>query len=127
MATYNQEQVRVTRWQGSQHPSESNITRQMRGENLRPYLWQNTPNHRYAVRSHNYKRVIYVMQGNLEIVLPDANQRTRLKTGDRVEIPPGVRHGVIVGGKGVRCAEASVRVQPAAQNTSRRGLFARRQ
>lgn len=101
----------------------------MKQENLRPYLWQNTPNHRYAVRSHNYKRVIYVMQGSIEIVLPDANQQTRLQRGDRVDIPPGVRHGVIVGSRGARCAEAAVRVTKAPEKETaspRRKFFVRR-
>lgn len=119
--------VRVSRWQGSQHPSESNIIRLMRREGLRPYQWHNPPNYRYAVRSHNYHRVIYVTRGTLEVILPDANQRTRLRAGDRVDIPPGVRHGAIVGSTGVQCTEAAIRRTPRHNpqpQQQRRGLFA---
>lgn len=107
MAT-KQAAVRVSRWSGSQHPSMTVITNQMKMEGLRPYMWHNMPNHRYAVRSHNYDKVLYVLDGMLEILLPDTNQKVRLRTGDRIDIPAGVRHGTIVGSGGAKCVEASV-------------------
>jgi mannose-6-phosphate isomerase-like protein (cupin superfamily) len=102
-----QSAVRVTRWTGGQHPTMSIISRNMQKEGLRPYQWDNMPNHRYAVRSHGYSKVMYVVEGILEITLPDSNQRVRLRAGDRVEIPAGVRHGAIVGSTGVKCVEAA--------------------
>ena len=99
--------VRVVRRTGGQHPTLSNITRQMQKENLRPYVWDNTPNYRYAVRSHGYRKVMYVVEGTLEVTLPDSNQRVKLRAGDRVEIPAGVRHGAIIGSSGAKCIEAS--------------------
>jgi quercetin dioxygenase-like cupin family protein len=103
-----QASVRLTRWNGGQHPTSSIITRQMKKEGLRPYMWDNTPNYRYGVRSHGYDKVLYVIEGMLEITLPDFNQRMRLKAGDRVEIPAGIRHGAIVGSSGVKCVEAAI-------------------
>lgn len=100
--------VRLTRWNGSQHPTASAITREMRKEGLRPYMWDNTPNFRYGVRSHGYDKILYVVEGSLEITLPDSNQRMRLRPGDRIDIPAGVRHGAIVGSSGARCVEAAV-------------------
>jgi quercetin dioxygenase-like cupin family protein len=104
--------VRVIRWNGSQHPTLSVITRQMQKEGLRPYTWDNTPNYRYACRSHNYTKVLYVVEGTLEITLPDTNQRVKLRGGDRVEIPAGIRHGTIVGSTGAKCVEASKTQRP---------------
>ncbi len=109
MATKNQtEGVRITRWSGGQHPTLSTITREMKKEGLRPYMWMNMPNHRYAVRSHGYHKVLYVIEGTVEVVLPDSNQRTRLRAGDRADIPAGTRHGTIVGTTGAKCVEASI-------------------
>jgi quercetin dioxygenase-like cupin family protein len=102
-----QSAVRVTRWSGGLHPTLSVITRQMQKEGLRPYQWDNAPNHRYAVRTHGYSKIVYVVEGSLEITLPDSNQRVRLRAGDRVEVPAGVRHGAIVGSAGVKCLEAA--------------------
>jgi len=102
------ETVRVTRWSGGQHPTLSAITRSMKQQGLRPYMWMNMPNHRYAVRSHGYDKVMYVIEGMIEITLPDSNQAMRLRAGDRVDIPAGIRHGTIVGTTGAKCVEASV-------------------
>lgn len=102
-------EVHFTQWQGAQHPTLSSITRQMERENLRPFVWDNAPNHRYAVRSHGYDKVLFVVEGSLEITLPDSNQRARMRPGDRVELPAGVRHGINVGSTGVKCVEAAIR------------------
>lgn len=103
-----QASVRITRWHGSQHPTLSLITREMKKEGLRPYLWSNAPNHRYGVRSHGYDKVLYVIEGTVEIMLPDVNQRMSLRAGDRIEIPAGVRHGTHVGATGASCVEAAL-------------------
>jgi mannose-6-phosphate isomerase-like protein (cupin superfamily) len=100
--------VRIKRWSGGQHPTLSAITRLMKEEGLRPYMWMNMPNHRYAVRSHGYDKVFYVVEGMVEVVFPDSNQRVILRSGDRTDIPAGVRHGTIVGNTGAKCVEASI-------------------
>lgn len=105
--------ITITRWQGGQHPTSATITRTMKQDGLRPYQWENAPNYRYAVRSHNYHKVLYVLEGSLEIVLPDSNQRARIRPGDRVDIPAGVRHGTIVGSSGAKCAEAAISTRKA--------------
>lgn len=101
-------QVQVRRWQGGQHPTMSSVTRLMQQEGLRPYMWTNMPNYRHAVRSHGYDKVLYVIDGTVEITLPDSNQSVRLRAGDRIDVPSGVRHGIIVGSGGVKCVEATV-------------------
>ena len=101
--------VKVTRWHGGQHPTSSIITQMMHKEGLRPYRWNNSPNTRYAIRSHNYDKVLYVVSGSLELTLPDTNQRTRMGSGDRIDIPAGVRHGKHIGSAGAACIEAAVR------------------
>lgn len=102
-------QVELTRWQGSQHPTLSAITRQMKKDGLRPYDWKDTPNRRYAVRSHNYHRILYVTSGSLEVIIPDSNQSVKLRPGDRIMLPANVRHGIIVGSTGVECLEAALK------------------
>lgn len=107
MAT-QQAAVEVRRWQGGQHPTVSAITRLMLKEGLRPYLWENAANHRYPVRSHGYDKILYVIDGTVDITLPDSNQQVRLRSGDRIDLPAGIRHGVIVSGSGARCMEAAI-------------------
>ncbi|MBC8100933.1 MAG: cupin domain-containing protein [Armatimonadetes bacterium] len=103
----NTPRVAIKRWQGAQHPSFQNISQLMQADNLRPYMWTNLPNHRYAIRSHGYDKVLYVIDGTLELLLPDTNEQVKLRAGDRADIPAGVRHGTIVGINGAKCVEAS--------------------
>lgn len=107
------ETARITRWNDSQHPNRILISNKMKAEGLRPYQWNNAPNHRFAVRSHNYHKVLYVLEGSLEVTLPDQNASYKLRPGDRIDLPAGVRHGLHVGYAGVVCLEAGVRRQPA--------------
>ncbi|NDJ75382.1 MAG: cupin [Chloroflexi bacterium] len=107
MAVATANQVRVTRWRGGQHPTLDNITRQMRTEGLRPYVWTNTPNFRYPVRSHGYDKTLYCVQGSLELVFSKTRQRVTLRSGDRVDVPRGVRYGTIIGPTGAQCVEGS--------------------
>ncbi len=109
MATRQHTAVRLTRWKGGIHPSLSNITRQMHQSGLRPYKWDTKPNQRFATRSHGYTKVLYVVDGSMEITLPDSNQRLKLRSGDRIEVPARVRHGGVSGTKGATCLEAALR------------------
>lgn len=99
--------VTVKHWSGAQHPSVTNITKVMQTENLRPYMWYNSAGHRYAVRSANYDKVLFVAEGSIELILPDSNELYILRAGDRADIPAGVRHGTNVGKSGAKCIEAS--------------------
>lgn len=104
--------VRFLRWPGPQHPTLANITRQLQQEGYRPYSWNATPNHRYAVCCHGYAKVIYVITGMVEFTFPETNEMVKLRAGDRIEIPAGVRHGIIICNSGAQCVEASHRLQP---------------
>ena len=73
------------------------------------YSWSKTANHRYPVRSHNYLKSLYVKAGSIQIFFPDTNHYLTLRMGDRIEIPPQVRHGIIIGSQGASCAESNIR------------------
>lgn len=107
MAVAAASQVRIARWRGGQHPTLDNITRRMRDEGLRPYVWTNTANFRYPARSHGYDKVLYCVQGSVEIVFPQAKQRVTLRPGDRLDLPHGVRYSTIIGPSGAQCVEGS--------------------
>jgi quercetin dioxygenase-like cupin family protein len=98
--------IKVIRWRGGQHPSYQTITQKMHDEGLRPYTWSNGPNCRDTVRSHGYSKVLYCVEGSVEVVLPDVNQTVVLRPGDRMELPRGVRHATIIGPRGAQCVES---------------------
>jgi mannose-6-phosphate isomerase-like protein (cupin superfamily) len=109
MAT-RQTEIRLTRWNGGQNPTMSNITRLMQKEGLRPYLWENSPNYRYPVRSHGFSKVMYVVEGALEISFPDTRQSVKMRAGDRIDIPAGIHHAVIISNSGAKCVEAAAAI-----------------
>src|SRR5260370_9961520 len=85
-------EIKLTRWHGAQHPTLQVITRQMEQEGLRPYAWSNGPNFRIAARSHGSTKIMYCLEGSLELLFPDINQSIVLLPGDRLELPRGLPH-----------------------------------
>ncbi len=83
----------------------------MADEGLQPYRWADGPNFRYAPRRNNYAKVLYCVQGSLEIILPDLEQRITLRAGDRLELASGIRHAQIVGPNGAQCLESRLESQ----------------
>ena len=104
--------VVIRRWTNSQAPSASAITRMMETEGMRPFKWENPPNRTFTIRSHGYDKVVWVVEGALELILPDENLRYVLRAGDRAgvhvclevevldERVPAGHHG----GRGAQCA-----------------------
>jgi mannose-6-phosphate isomerase-like protein (cupin superfamily) len=108
MSQSSTDTFQVTAWSGSQHPSLSNVTKLLKSQNLRPYSWDKTPNHRYLISTHTYKKVLYVIEGSLEITFPEGNKIVKMKSGDRIDINANVRHSITVGKNGVTCVEAAL-------------------
>lgn len=102
------DEVKIVRWRGGQHPTFQTISRLMEKEGLRPYSWWMGPSTRHAVRSHGYNKVLYCIEGAIEVILPDINQRVVLRPGDRIDLPRGVRYALYVGATGARCAEGEI-------------------
>ncbi|MBX3062892.1 MAG: hypothetical protein U0528_13250 [Anaerolineae bacterium] len=107
-------EVNLVRWHGSQHPTYQSISQKMQEEGMRPYMCTYGVNARDGVRSNNYAKVLYCVEGVIEVNLPDLGQQIALRPGDRLELPRGIRHGITVGPNGARCLEAAVRGSSAA-------------
>lgn len=98
--------LRVTPWAGPGTPGRSALSKLMADEGLDPYAWSNGPFDVYAVHSHSYNKVIYVVQGSITFQLPAEGREVTLQAGDRLDLPAGVEHGAAVGAQGVVCLEA---------------------
>jgi len=98
----------IRRWQHSAPPSAPNITKVMREQKLRPYLWTKQGNHRFPVTTHNYAKVVYVVEGTVEVYLTESNERTTLRVGDSITLAAGLKYALWVGPRGAICAEAAI-------------------
>jgi quercetin dioxygenase-like cupin family protein len=53
---------------------------------------------------------MYVVEGALEISFPDTRQSVKMRAGDRIDIPAGIHHAVIIGNSGAKCVEAAASI-----------------
>ena len=102
----NAEKVEVIRWSDDSTPDEAMLRSILADEDLHPYVWSNGPGDVYGAHDHSYQKVIYVVRGSITFGLPDAGDKITLHSGDRLELPAGVRHNAVVGPDGVVCLEA---------------------
>ena len=102
--------MQIVRWSAERAPREEELRERMQREQLAPYSWSNGPGDTYAVHSHSYEKVLYCVHGSIRFVLPDQPDgitHIDLTPGDRMVLPPGVRHSAVVGPGGVVCLEAT--------------------
>jgi len=81
------------------------IEERMKAEGLPYYRWSNGPGDVYPAHDHAFHKVIYVVRGSITFGLPQSGERIILCTGDRLDLPAGIRHDATVGGQGVVCLE----------------------
>lgn len=98
--------IRVQKWQSSAQPTEEKLRKMMAEEGLTPYRWSNGPHDIYAAHTHPYHKVIYVVAGSITFGFPIEGEPVTLQAGDRLDLPPDVRHNAVVGPDGVVCLEA---------------------
>jgi len=102
-------ELRLERWNQSEAPAQSDLEAQCSREGLEPYAWSNGPGDTYAVHSHSYDKVIYVVRGSISWILPQSHQEIETRAGDRLDLPRGTSHAARVGSDGVTCLEAHLR------------------
>lgn len=72
------------------------------------YRWSSGPAAAYEVHSHPFRKILYVVEGAITFT-PQGKEPVAMKPGDRLELPPGTRHGAQVGPEGVTCWEGRAR------------------
>ncbi|OGO70037.1 MAG: hypothetical protein A3H36_03245 [Chloroflexi bacterium RIFCSPLOWO2_02_FULL_71_16] len=85
-------------------PSAAELERRLRAEASGVHGWSNGPGDRYGEHEHSYRKVLYCVRGSIGFLLSDG-KRIELRPGDRLVIPPGTRHGALVGPEGCTCIE----------------------
>ena len=74
-------------------------------EGLVAHTWSNGPGARYAEHAHPYHKVLVCIRGSITFHTVEGD--IQLHPGDRLDLPPGLRHGATVGPAGVTCMEAA--------------------
>jgi len=96
----------VKSWTGDAPPNENEVRRLLGEQGLSGYRWSNAPGEVYGAHSHPFHKIIYVLQGSITFILPDAGEQVTLGSGDRLDLPANLVHEAEVGQQGVICFEA---------------------
>jgi quercetin dioxygenase-like cupin family protein len=92
--------VRVVLWEGPGKPTEEAIRGRLVAEGYGVVRWDSEPATGYPAHAHIYPETMWVVSGNLTVVLPTDSRLIELLPGDRIEVPQGVLHGVMAGAEG---------------------------
>jgi hypothetical protein len=86
-------------------PSAQSLDQRLRHQGLEPHWWSDGPGDAYAPHEDPHHKVLYCHQGSITFLLPLTGEAVELRAGDRIDLPPGIRHGARVGPAGVCCVE----------------------
>ena len=100
--------LKVSKWEGANLPTRTEIEKQLISENLNATSWSNGPGDRYSTHAHDFDKVIYVVEGEINFALPESGGEFSLHAGDRLDLPAHTPHAAIVGSSGVLCLEARI-------------------
>jgi quercetin dioxygenase-like cupin family protein len=84
------------------------IEKRMLDQGLVASAWSNLPGERFDEHTHEYDKVVVVVEGSITFGMPGYGVGFMLGPGERLDLPAEVRHDAVVGPKGVTCLEAHV-------------------
>jgi len=80
--------------------------REHSGLGLDGHGWGNGPGDRYAAHVHPFDKTLIVLEGSIDLILPEEGRTLRLEASDRLELAAGTVLAVVVGEQGVTGWEA---------------------
>lgn len=98
--------VELLRWPHRHALPEDEVLAFFRARGRQSTRWSNGAGDTYAVHAHPYRKTLFCLTGSITFSLPDSGRDVALRPGDRLILPPGTRHGAVVGPDGVTCIEA---------------------
>ena len=83
-------ELKVTRWDKPEPPTQSKLVRAMEADGLVAYIEDDEPNHSYEAHTHPNDEVLVAVLG--EITMGVGDQKWVLKPGDRLDLPANTLH-----------------------------------
>ena len=104
-------ELKVTRWNKTEPPTQSELARALEAEGLVAYIEDDEPGHHYEPHLHPNDEVLVVVKG--EVTMGVGEQKCVLKAGDRLDLPANTWHQADTGGEGpIRMLGASIGDKP---------------
>jgi quercetin dioxygenase-like cupin family protein len=84
----------------------ASLEARLRAEGLEPTVWSSLPGDRFEQHTHDFDKVVVVVEGRITFGLIGYGVGFLLTPGERLDLPADVSHDATVGDKGVTCFEA---------------------
>ncbi len=101
-------ELNIIPWIKEEPPTEADFVGEFEEQELQMYHWSSLPSDTFAPHTHGYHKIICVVKGSIKFEFPTRHKTITLNTGDRLDLPAGVRHSALVGMDGVKCLEAHI-------------------
>ena len=92
--------VKITLWEGRKRPKEDDLRDRLATEGYQAVKWTSEPATGYPPHAHIYPELLWVVSGDLTVVLTVERRLIELTPGDRIEFPIGLSHGTMAGADG---------------------------
>jgi quercetin dioxygenase-like cupin family protein len=92
--------VMVTLWDEKGRPQEQTVRARLAADGYQALRWSSQPGQAYIPHAHIYPELLWLLSGTITVLLPAEGRLLELRPGDRIEIPAGVMHAVLVGEDG---------------------------
>jgi quercetin dioxygenase-like cupin family protein len=96
---------KVTPWREESAATEDAIRKKLEGDGFKVSAWSKNAGEGLDEQEQAYTRAFCCVKGMMRVNVPGDNDYADLLPGDRVELPPGTKHSVMVGPAGVTCLE----------------------
>jgi hypothetical protein len=77
----------------------------LRALGTEPSTRSTAPGDQYAPHEHDYTKLLICAEGSITFLVGPDEVPVELRPGDGFELPPGTRHGAVVGAAGCTCVE----------------------
>ncbi len=90
--------ITVDRWAEPEPPTALELERRLKAEGLQPYRYSDPPGTTYPPHRHRSREVRWLLCGRMRVRLSGGDGEIVLAPGDRLDLPPGVEHTVVIDG-----------------------------
>jgi len=96
---------KLTPWREEAAATEDLLRQKLGADGFKVSSWSKNAGEGMDEQEQAFTRAFACVKGMLRVNLPGDNDYADLLPGDRVELPPGTKHSVMVGPAGVTCLE----------------------